>query len=122
MAKTKNNPPTTIPTGSAQRVLTEKSHKFKKRSDYPNNGEMVMAALKALKDDDGVSLLTIYKYLFKNFGGFGSKIGKKRREEIREFIVAELKNGKIVTTNAGADAVNFEKSVIKMGTRFNIAE
>lgn len=125
MAKTKEIARMTASGIAPRKYLGEspikKAKNVKKRAaDNPPTGEMVMAALKALKDERGVSMVAIRKYLFDNFGGFGAKIGKQRREEIKEFIIAELKSGKILTTNAGADTTNFEKSVVKFGTRFNI--
>lgn len=79
---------------------------------------MVVAALKALKEDKGVLLVNIRKYMFKTFGGFGRKISKERRDEIKEFMVAEFEKGRIVMTNG--EPSDFIKKFHLFGSRFNI--
>lgn len=101
------------------------SKHFKSRANNPPTGEMVMAALKALKNERGVPMASICKYLWDNYGGFGNKIGKERREEIKDFIKMEYNKGNIVMTNTDkhkdADAIN-DAAPINFNKRFNYVD
>lgn len=129
MAKTKKVQSTKGDEGNDQDVNGGKGKKLSKnlkgrftsRFANPPTGEMVIAALKALKNERGVAMATICKYLLENFGGFGAKIAKKRREEIKSFIRKEFDEGNIVMANADEDEGD-EAAAINFTKRFNYVE
>lgn len=86
---------------------------FKARASKPPVGEMVVNALKALSNDEGVPLAAIRNYIRLNYNN-GKTVGKESQENIKAYIVEEFNGGRIIMTNSDAKQIIFTK-------RFNMA-
>lgn len=86
---------------------------FKARANKPPVGEMVVNALKALSNNEGVPLAAIRNHIRVNYNN-GKTVGKESQQDIKAYIEEQFNDGSIIMTNSDAKEIIFTK-------RFNMA-
>lgn len=102
----KQKPPKS-PTKGQKPATKPAKRGFKSRVNNPPMGEMVTAALKALKNENGVALISIRKYILANYDGYHGKIGKATQTDVKNALADAFQSGKIIMTNDKGDAIKF---------------